>query len=138
MKKLLPWFLGMILGILVAMTFIGILALNRLDNQRIDDPTYRLVAVSWGHSMNQSDNWLYQVQVLSTLPDVNGTVEISGRVCIGGGDYWHNMGTVGTATNMGEATKKYGSITWLDDRITIGGSEGVKASLLRSALEKHR
>jgi len=138
MNKLLPWILGTILGILVAVAFIGILALNRLDNQRSEDPTYRLVAVSWGHSMKQSDTWPYQVQVLSTRADVNGTVEISGRVCIGRSNYYHSMGTLGTATSMGEATKKYGSIVWLDDRITIGGSEGVKASLLRSTLEKHR
>jgi len=138
MKKLLPWILGMILGIIVTVAFLGILAINRLDEVRSEDPAYRLVAVSWGHSMKSSENWLYQVQVVSSPPDANGVMEISGRVCIGRSNHYHTMGYLGTATTMGEAMNKYGSIIWHEDRITIGGAEGEKASLLRSKIEKGR
>ena len=138
MKKLLPWILGTVLGILIAVALMGILALDHLDKRRSEDPAYRLVAVSWGKTMSQSDCWPYQVQVISSAPDINGTVEISGRVCIGSSDYFHSMGTLGYATNMGDATKKFGSIVWLDDRITIGGAEGIKACLMRRDLEKGR
>jgi hypothetical protein len=137
MKKYLPWLLGALVGALLATSTLGVLALLNLDRPRAD-PAYRLVAVSWGTPAKQDHPWIYQVQVLASEPDMDGAVNVTARVCVGGSDHFHNMGFLGTAVNMGEASRQFGSIHWLEDRITIGGESGEQATLVRAELSKHR
>jgi hypothetical protein len=137
MKKFLPWLLGAFVGALLATSILGILALMNLDRPKAD-PAYRLVAVSWGDYVKQDYRWPYQVQVIASKPDMDGVVNVTARVCIRGSDHFRNMGFLGTAANMGEASRRFGSISWLEDRVTVGGDDGLKASLLRAKLDKHR
>jgi hypothetical protein len=97
-----------------------------------------MVAVSWGNHTNNANLWIYQVQVAATDSAKKGSLDVSGRVCIGGGNYFHDLGTIGTASDMGDAVRRFGVIRWLPDRVTIGGAEGVKSTLLRTELQKHR
>lgn len=102
------------------------------------DPCFNVVAVSWGISKHNNIRSIYQVQVAASDPKNQGFLDVSARVCIGGGNYFHDLGTIGTAADMDDAVKRFGTIDWQLDRLTIGGTDGVKTTLLRSELEKHR
>ena len=102
------------------------------------DPAYELVAVSWGTPSSSPDLWLYQIQVLAKDENKDGILEISAKGCIGSSSYYHKFGSLGTASDMGQAVREFGEITWKNDTVTIGGIRGIKASVERSQLEKHR
>ena len=135
MRKL-PFIFGALAGIILC----GVVAVGLALRSAFDstDPSYEIVAVSWGHHTNNADLWIYQVQVSATGSATKRSLDVSARVCLGNGNHFHNIGTIGTASDMGDATKRFGLITWLPDSITIGGAEGVKATLQRSKLQKHR
>lgn len=105
---------------------------------RSADPRYELVAVSWGNRTGSDDLWIYQVQVAARKEKKKGVLKVSARVCIGGSSYFHDLGLIGTASDMGDAAKRFGVIRWLPDKVTIGGEEIVEATLLRKDLERHR
>lgn len=137
MRKL-PFIFGALAGIVLCSVGAAGLALRSafLDST---DPRYEMVAVSWGNHTNNAKLWIYQVQVSAAGSVRKGSFDVSARVCLGGGgNYFHDIGTIGTASDMGDATKRFGVITWLPDSITIGGADGVKATLQRSELQKHR
>jgi len=137
MRKVFPWLLGALLGVTLSALVVGILFLRAVVTSQ-SDPTYELVAVSWGGRMNQDFPWIYQVQVIAADSDQDGDLDVSARICIGGGNYYQDMGGIGTVANMRDAARRYGTIKWLDDRITVGGEDGIKATLMRDQLEKHR
>jgi hypothetical protein len=137
MRKFLPWILGALLGIILSGAIAGIFFLRAIFRPQAD-PQYELVAISWGKPMNQDSFWIYQVQVIATDSDHDGIFDVSARTCIGASNYFQDMGTLGTAADMGDATRRFGTIHWLTDRITVSGEDGVKATLMRDQLEKHR
>jgi hypothetical protein len=102
------------------------------------DPHSDLVAVSWGDHSTSVSPGHYQVQVSAQGTAPSNRLEVSAKVCIGGLNHWHEIGVLGTATDMGDATKRFGTIDWQPDRVTIGGTEGIKATLMRNELERHR
>jgi hypothetical protein len=133
-KKIAPWFAGCLIGGVVAavLTIVGIMGFMAFKT--VEDEKFDLVAVSWGAPMNQDDPWVYQVQVIGDGQPYR-PMKVSARVCIGGSFRWLPLGDLGTAKNMGEAQRKFGTITWLSDQVTIGGEDGIKATLLRSKLD---
>gem|GEM_PF-2470372 len=135
MRKL-PFIFGALAGIILC----GVVAVGLALRSAFDstDPRYEIVAVSWGNHTNNAELWIYQVQVSATGSSTKRSLDVSARVCLGDGNYFHDIGTIGTASDMGDATKRFGLITWLPDSITIGGADGVKATLQRSELQKHR
>ena len=137
MKKLTPWIGGAIIGMLISGVIAGILLVASIFDDQ-PDPAYEMVATSWGTRVDSPDHWRYQIQVIAQDYDQDGVLEVTGRGCIGSSSYYHDFGSLGTATNMGEAVQKFGDIIWEDDRVTIGGSGGVVASVKRAQLEKHR
>ena len=131
MKKLIPWIGGLLIGLILS----GIVVLLRSE---FLDPAYELVAVSWGTPTSSPNLWLYQIQVVAEDENKDGILEVSAKGCIGASSYYHDFGPLGTATDMGQAVREFGAITWGDDTVTIGGTSGVRASVKRSQLEKHR
>lgn len=122
---------GVALGVGLSCAVAAVIAL------RTADPRDKLVAVSWGNRTESDYLWIYQVQVAAE-EDKKGILKVSARVCIGGGSYFHDLGVIGTASDKGDAAKRFGVIRWLPDRVTIGGEELVEATLLRKDLERHR
>jgi hypothetical protein len=140
LKKLLPWFGGMLIGLLLSALLVGIYVLRSISDAFFDiqpDPAYELVAVSWGTRMETTNLWLYQIQVIANDQNKDGILEVSAKGCIGSSSYFHDFGPLGTATSMGEAVEMFGTIKWETDEVTIGGANGVKASVKRSQLERH-
>lgn len=134
MRKL-PFIFGALAGIVLCVAVAGVLALRAAFDSR--DPRYEIVAVSWGNHTDNDQLWIYQVQV-SAADSAKSGFDVSARVCLGDGNYFHDMGPIGTASDMGDATKRFGVINWLPDRVTIGGADGVKATLQRNELQRHR
>jgi hypothetical protein len=124
--------LGIVLGVALSCVVAAGLAL------RSDDPRYEMVAVSWGNHTNYDELWIYQVQVAARKAGEKEVLNVSARVCIGGGDYFHDLGFMGTASDMGDAAKRFGVIRWFPDKVTIGGADTVEATLLRGELQRHR
>ena len=127
---------SLISGFLAGVLLCGVVALGFALNST--DPRDELVAVSWGSHTNNAQLWIYQVQVSAKESAKKGELDVSARVCIGGGSYFHDLGTIGTASNMGDAFNRFGVINWFPDSLAIGGSDGVKATLERTALQRHR
>jgi hypothetical protein len=136
MRKL-PFICGLIVGVVFSCVVAGVLML-RAAFTHDSDPRYDLVAVSWGSHTNNDSLRIYQVQVAASDPTKKGSLVVSARICIGGGNYFHDLGPIGTASDMGDAAKRFGVISWQPDNLTIGGTDGVKTTLLRSELQKHR
>lgn len=136
MRKL-PFISGLIVGILFSLVVAGILMLCSVFTSD-SDPCYNVVAVSWGSNTHNSVRSIYQVQVAASDPKNQGFLDVTARVCIGGGNYFHDLGTIGIASDMDDAVKRFGTIDWQTDRLTIGGTDGIKATLLRNELQKHR
>ena len=136
MRKL-PFIFGLIVGMVFSCSIAGVLVL-RSAFARDSDPRYDLVAVSWGSHTDNHSLWIYQVQVAASDSAEKGSLDVSARVCIGGGNYFHDLGIIGTASDMGDAAMRFGVISWQPDSLTIGGTDGVKATLPRSELPKHR
>ena len=131
----------MLIGILLSAMLVGIYVLRSISDAFFDiqpDPAYELVAVSWGTRMESTNLWYYQIQVIANDQNKDDVLEVSARGCIGSSSYFHDFGPLGTATNMGEAVQMFGTIKWEVEDVTIGGEGGVKASVKRSQLEKHR
>lgn len=124
--------LGILLGVGLSCVVAAVLAL------RSADPRYELVAVSWGNHTENEELWIYQVQVAGRKEGKKGVLNVSARVCIGGGNYFHDLGLIGTASDMGDAAKRFGVIRWFPDKVTIGGEDLVEATLLRRDLQRHR
>ena len=106
-----------------------------------DDATlhgHEVVAVSWGTPVSSPDQWIYQVQILTKRATDNGALEVRAHCCIGSDSYIRDFGVLGTATNMGEAVRKYGTVTWEADTLTIGGGGTSVFSIARQTLEQHR
>lgn len=134
MKKLFPWIAGFLIGVLLSVVIMG-LAMIVASFRATKDAAYDLVAVSWGAPMKQENPWIYQVQVIGDGHLPYGPTKVSARICIGDGNRFYRIGDLGTARDMGDAMRKFGHIEWLPDRITIGGEDGVKATLMRSDLD---
>ena len=125
------------IGLIIAGLISCILIVRDIFTEK-PDPTYELVAISWGNRMNGSDRKLYQIQVISNDHNKDGVLEVTAKGCIGSSSYYHDFGVLGTASNMADAISKYGVITWEEDRVTIGGQAGIKSFVMRNQLEKHR
>lgn len=133
--------IGVILAVVIGGFFIfGSIVAIFLPEESTDpeDVSYNLISVCWGTPVSSSDLWIYQIQVFATDTDHDGVYDVSAKACIGSSSYFHDFGSLGTASSRGEAVKNYGDIIWHDDRVTIGGESGIKTTLLRSDLEKHR
>ena len=138
MKKTIPWFGGILIGCIISALIAGILIVRDIFAEK-PDPTYELVAVSWGAAKaDSSGRSIYQIKVIARDHDKDGILDVTAKGCIGSSSYYHDFGSLGTAANMSEATRNYGIITWEDDKVTIGGNTGIKSSVMRSQLEKHR
>lgn len=137
MKGSLPWIGGALIGISLC-GVIAVKLIHRSESGPEPDPIYPLIAISWGTPMGQDSPWTYQVQVMAKDDDKDHVLEVSARVCIGGGGYYHDMGNLGSATDKGDAVRQFGKIDWLPDRVTIGGEGGTKATLMRKNLQSHR
>lgn len=135
-----PLLFAFLAGLLAGIVISGSVALALAVRSAVvyTDPKYDLVAVSWGNRTDNRNLWIYQIQVTATNPDKNGQLDVSARVTIGGGIYSHDFGKIGTASDMGDAMRRFGVIEWQPDQVTIGGADGVKATLPRSELQKHR
>ena len=130
MKKIKAWIGGILIGAII--TYLLFFYQNSSQNRE-----YKLVAVSWGTHINQS-KWIYQIQVLAEDRNKDGVLEISAKAWntsswLGG----HDFGILGTASDMGHAVRDYGTITWEPDKVTIGGSNGIKTSIGRKLLSKY-
>ena len=137
MKKLLPWIGGLLIGLFLSGLIGGVLLLRSVFADQAD-PAYELVATSWGTPVGSPNLWIYQIQVVAQDNNKDGILEVSGKGCIGSSSYFHDFGSLGPAADMGEAVRKFGDIRWESDNVTIGGTGGVVASVMRSQLEKHR
>ncbi len=140
MKKRAPLLYGLLIGVLIGIGFSCAVAawLAVQSALTASDPRYDLVAVSWGGHTNSESLLIYQAQVEAKPSTKKGSFDILARVCIGGGNYFHDLGNIGTASDMGDAIERFGVITWLPDKLTVGGTDGVKATLMRSELQIHR
>jgi hypothetical protein len=92
MRKL-PFICGLIVGVVFSCVFAGV-HLLRAAFAHDSDPRYDLVAVSWGSHTNNDSLWIYQVQVAASDPTKKGSLVVSARVCIGGGNYFHDLGPI--------------------------------------------
>lgn len=137
MNKFIPWFGGFMIGLILAGFLVGAFSLRSVLKDQAD-PTFDLVATSWGTPIDEPDLWIYQVQVIAQDANGDGVLEVRGKVGIGSSSYLHDFGPLGTASHMGEAVDKFGDIKWETDKVTIGGSGGIIASAPRSELQQHR
>ena len=140
MKKLIPWLIGILIGVILsaAVGLTLVVAGAFMASDTILDNGYSIVGISWGAPRGQSKPLIYQARVSATDHDDDGTVDIHAMVYVGSGMHQHDMGVIGTATSHEDAILRYGTITWTDTELQIGGSGGVQARLSRSALENHR
>jgi hypothetical protein len=83
----------------------------------------------------QHDRRLYHVQVAVGYPSEKGIRDVTARVYNRGNTACHDLGKIGTATAPGDATRRFGQITWLANGLTIGGTDGVKTTLFRKEFE---
>lgn len=106
------------------------------------DPLDAVVATSRGGTMADHGDPAapsgarYQV-VISAEPDTDGYL-VSGIVCIGGCAYRQDLGTIGRAESPADAVARFGDIRWEPEVITIGGRDGIHATIDRAQLEVHR
>jgi hypothetical protein len=120
--------------VLIAMFMIGAVhSMFESDGLAVDN----VVSVSWGNQ-RETDLVLYQACVLVGSSSPSGRLSVSARVNIGGSCYYHDLGEIGTATDVLDAVKRFGVIDWEPEQVVFGGSEGQKASLSRDKLELHR
>lgn len=140
MKKLLPWLLGMLIGMMVsgAVGLVLLVAGAFVASDKILDNGYSIVAVSWGAPRGQTKPLIYQARVSASDDDGDGVLEVRTVVYIGSGIYQHDMGLIGTATSREEAIERFGQVTWTESELQVGGRDGVQGRLSRSTLESHR
>ena len=140
MKKLIPWLVGIFIGMILsgAVGLVLIVAGAFVASDKLLDNGYSIIAVSWGAPQGQTQPLIYQARVSVDGDDGNGQLEVRAVVYIGSGMYQHDIGLIGTATSYEDALKRFGEITWTETELQIGGSDGVQGRLSRSALESHR
>jgi hypothetical protein len=139
MKKLLPWFLGMLIGVILSVVF-GVILLAAgafVASDSLLDNGYDTLAVSWSAPRGNPRPMIYQARVTAD-PNSNGTRTVRAAVYIGSGLYSHDLGVIGSATSHEEAIRRFGEITWTDTELRIGGTDGVQATLALATLEQHR
>lgn len=139
MKKLLPWFLGMLIGVILS-SVVGIILLAAgayVASDSLLDNGYDTLAVSWSAPRGHTRPMIYQARVTADT-NSNGSRTVRAAVYIGGGLYSHDLGVIGSATSQEEAIRRFGEITWTDTELRIGGTDGVQATLARATLEQHR
>lgn len=139
MKKLLPWLLGMFIGVVLSAIF-GLILLAAGAFVASDSwlgNGYGTLAVSWGAPRGQTRPMIYQARVTADS-NGDGTRTVRAAVYIGGGLYSHDLAVIGKATSHEEAIRRFGTITWTDTELRIGGADGVQATLARATLEQHR
>lgn len=140
MKKLLPWLLGMLIGMIlsgivgVLLVVIGVFAVG----DKIMDNGYSTVAISWAAPRGQDRPLIYQARVTANDENGDGNLEVRCTVFIGSGIYEHDMGIIGNAANLEDAVRRYGKITWTDTEMQVGGDGGVVEALNTARLESHR
>jgi len=140
MKKLLPWILGMLIGMTISaivgviLLLVGVFAVG----DKIMDNGYSTVAISWAAPRGQDRPLIYQARVTANDENGDGSLEVRCTVFIGSGIYEHDMGLIGNAANLEDAVRRYGKITWTPEDLNIGGDGGVVATLSRASLESHR
>jgi len=139
MKKLLPWFLGMLIGVILSAIF-GIILLAAgafVASDSLLDNGYDTLAVSWSAPRGKTRPMIYQARV-TTDSNSNGTRTVRAAVYTGSGLYLRDLGVIGKATSHEDAIRRFGEITWTDTELRIGGKDGVQATLARATLEQHR
>lgn len=140
MKKLIPWLLGIVIGIMLscAVGFMLLVAGAFVASDAILDNGYSIVAVSWEAPSGHSTPLIYQARVTTSDGNRDGVLDVRSTVYIGSGIYEHDMGVIGTATNQADAVRRFGKIVWTDKELQITGIDGVQATLSRRSLESHR
>jgi hypothetical protein len=95
----------------------------------------RTVALSWGDGKYGPafyGAWVY-------LEPDGGGFSVRGRVWIGpGNDYFHDCGELGRAATHEEAVRRWGTITWRPEGLSIGSGKPDDYFLPRAKLESHR
>lgn len=140
MKKIIPWLLGIVIGMVIS-SGIGLLLLVAgvfVATDKILDNGYRIVAVSWGSPRGRATPLIYQARVSVGDGDGEGVRDVRSVVYIGSGMYEHDMGVIGRATSYEDAIQRFGKISWTDSELLIAGTDGVQGRLSRSSLESHR
>ena len=95
-----------------------------------------IVAMRWGDGKYGKS--FYGARVFMVPRSIGYSVQA--RVSIGHSkDYWHDCGEIDQVQTYEEAVKKWGSITWKEDGLYIGGDPSSGGyHLPRSKLESHR
>ena len=140
MKKLIPWLLGLVIGMILsgAIGLILLVAGAFVAPDKILDNGYSIIAVSWGSPRGQTNPLIYQARVSVSDGDGDGVLDVRSIVYIGSGMYQHDMGVIGKATSYDDAVQRFGKISWTDSELLIAGTDGIKERLSRSSLESHR
>lgn len=139
MKKLLPWFLGMLIGFMLS-AIVGVILLAAgafVASDSLLDNGYDTLAVSWSAPRGQTRPMIYQARVTADSHS-NGSRTVRAAVYTGSGLYLRDLGVIGSAASHEDAIRRFGEITWTDTELRIGGTDGVQATLARATLEQHR
>jgi hypothetical protein len=136
MRKILPWIGGAVIGAIFCLVVIFIDGLSSVDIVR-RDPTYDMVATSWGGPMNRPESRIYQMQVVTEDANDDGTLEVSARACRQG-VFFYTIGQIGSASDMAEAIREFGDIVWHEETVTVGGVSGTRGTFKRKRIETHR
>jgi hypothetical protein len=136
MKQLGSWIGGFLIGVFISLAWYVLQQLR--STLREDDPSQDIVSVSWGTPRGNTNLWVYQIRVLARDSNSDGLLEVSAHCGIGSSTYRRDFGSLGNATDIGDAVRKYGTVTWGEEALTIGGDGGPAFTIDRSTLEQHR
>ena len=140
MKKVVPWLLGIVIGVILSAS-IGLILLVAgafVASDKILDNGYNVIAVSWGSPRGQTTPLIYQARVSVSDRDGDGLLDVRSIVYIGSGMYQHDMGIIGRAKSYEDAVQRFGQLSWTDSELLIAGTEGIQGRLSRTSLESHR
>ena len=100
--------------------------------------TFNVIAVNWGDS--KYGNAFYGAYLYGTPKKDH--ISVSLTIHIGRGtpfmNYKYDLGEIGTAKNMVEAVKSWGTMTWSQKGLAIGSEQSTVYFLERSKIESHR
>ncbi len=136
MMRLGPWIGGLLIGAFLTLIWSAVLEFRSTLLE--DGPGRDIVTVSWGTPRGNTNQWIYQIQVVARDTNSDGLLEVSAFCGLDSSIYRRDFGSLGTATDFGDAVRKYGTVTWGEETLTIAGDGGPAFSIDRSKLEQHR
>ena len=136
MRKILPWIGGAVIGAILCLVGLIIDDLSSIEPVK-RDPTYDMVATSWGGPMSRPESRIYQIQVVTADENDDGTLEVSAKACRQG-VFFYTIGQIGSASDMAEAIREFGDVVWHEETVTVGGASGIRGTFKRKRIEKHR